>query len=182
MSSIETVIDNNNGIATPQETSAPVFFPVSVTKLLVLSLCTSGLYELYWLYKNWQIIKQREQSDIIPFWRAFFAVFFCHALLSQIRSEAESSGTGSFPAGPLAAGWIITTLLWRLPDPYWLVTFLAVCFLLPVQHVVNRLNSVRAPGHDANTRFTAINIVTVVGGGILFGMAVIGTFIPDEPV
>jgi hypothetical protein len=119
-------------------------FPVSLLKLTVMSICTFGLYELYWFYENWKLIKQRQRSNIVPFWRAFFAPFFCYQCFDEIREEARKLGlTPLPPAGPLAAGWIITIVLGgRLPDPYWLVTFLAFVFILPVQALANRINSI----------------------------------------
>ena len=126
----------------PLASNKAPWFPVSLLKLSVMSICTFGLYELYWFYENWKLIKQRRRSDILPFWRAFFAYFFCYQCFDEIREEARKLGlTPLPPAGPLAAGWIITTLLWRLPDPYWLVTFLSFVFILPVQAVANRINS-----------------------------------------
>ncbi len=56
-----------------KEEAKPLFFPVSITKLIILSICTIGIYEVYWFYKNWEIIKQREYSKISPFWRAIFS-------------------------------------------------------------------------------------------------------------
>ena len=42
----------------------PRYYPVSTTKLVVLSILTGGLYEIYWFYKNWKWIKQRDGSSI----------------------------------------------------------------------------------------------------------------------
>ena len=82
----------------------------------------------------------------------------------------------SLAAGPLTAGWILFTLAWRLPDPYWLLDNLAVLFLIPVQLRVNHINSVVAPGHDRNVRFTWLNWLTLILGGGLFTLALFGTF------
>ena len=66
----------------------PLYFPVSPLKLIVLSVCTFGLYKFYWFYKNWCLIKERESSlsmqigfrdsGIMPFWRALFTVLYCY--------------------------------------------------------------------------------------------------------
>ena len=32
-------------------------FPVATHKFIVLSICTLGIYELYWCYQNWKRIK-----------------------------------------------------------------------------------------------------------------------------
>ena len=50
----------------------PQFLAVSPVKFVAMSLCTFSLYEMYWSYKNWRIIKDRDGSKIMPFWRAFF--------------------------------------------------------------------------------------------------------------
>jgi hypothetical protein len=180
MSSVEEPLPLGTRADAAVAPASPIFFPVSLTKLLLLSICTLSLYEVYWFYKNWQLVKRRDASDIIPALRAVFSVFFCYALFQRVQEEAEKSHASALAAGALAAGWIIFTLLWHLPDPYWLVSFLAVFFMLPVQHAANAVNNHVAPDHDRNKRFTAWNIATVVIGGLLFTLAVIGTFLPGE--
>lgn len=34
----------------------PYYVAVSSTKLVVMSLCTFSLYELYWFYENWVLV------------------------------------------------------------------------------------------------------------------------------
>lgn len=150
-------------------------------KLVVMSICTIGIYELYWYYKNWRLVKEREELDIMPFWRAFFAYFFCYSLFKRIQASAESQNLQkSISPGLLATGWIVISILWRLPDPYWLATYFAVFFLLPVQAVVNDINRVSNPKHDPNSNFTGWNIAAVVIGGLFFVLGLIGTFLPSE--
>jgi len=156
---------------------SPPFFSTSVLKLVLLSLFSFGIYELYWFYRQWKYVKEREGIDIQPFWRAFFGFFFCHAFFEKVRSyDHPALERSSLAAGPLTAGWILFTLAWRLPDPYWLLDNLAVLFLIPVQLRVNHINSVVAPGHDRNVRFTWLNWLTLILGGGLFTLALFGTF------
>jgi hypothetical protein len=146
------------------------YFAVSLLKLTVMSICTFGIYELYWFYKNWNLIKQRERADIMPFWRAVFAYFFCYQCFCQIRGHAESPRLyRSAPAGPPAVGWIITTLLADLPDPYYFVSLFAFVFLLPVQALANRINATVTPHHDPNRHFTALNLVGIASGIFMIG-------------
>lgn len=153
------------------------FFAVSLLKLAVMSACTAGFYELYWYYRNWQRIRAREASHILPFWRAFFAFFFCYQCFAKVRDYGAPS---RLPAGPLAAGWIVATLLWRLPDPYWWASSLAVLFILPVQAQANRINQAACPAHDRNARFSAWDWVVVMLGGSFMVLALIGTFAPES--
>lgn len=158
--------------------SQPPFFAVSLLKLVVLSICTFGIYELYWFYKNWQLIKDREGSTLSPALRAVFAVFFCYQCLARIGDFATPALAKSrLAAGPLAVGWILTTLLNRLPGGYGLAALLAVAFLIPVQSRANQINEALSPGHDPNSRFTFWNWVLVVCGLILVPLAVVGTFV-----
>ena len=180
MCSNNTQEDSNPVVNSPTQLSEPIYFPVSPVKLSILSICTFGLYEIYWFYKNWRLIKEREHKKIMPFWRALFALFFCFSLFQRIGRSAKEIDLPPISTGGLAAGWIIVSLLWKLPDPYWLVSFLAFFFLLPVQQTVNKINAQYAPGHDQNNRFGVWNIVVVVAGGIFFILAIIGSFMPPE--
>lgn len=158
----------------------PVFFPVSQTKLVVLTLCTLSLYQYYWLYKNWKLVRERDNSDISPFWRTFFSIFYCYQLFDLIRRHRPDLPSAKLAAGPLAAAWIIATLLFNLPDPYWLLGFPGLLFLLPVQQAVNSLNQAVAPAHDPNARFGAWNWVAVAVGGPILLLAIYGTFLGVE--
>jgi hypothetical protein len=153
---------------------APMYFPVSLTKLVVMSFCTFGLYEIYWFYKNWSLINQREDENIMPVLRTFFAPVFCYSLFTRIQEAAEEQELPiSLASGFLAGGWLIHTLLWRLPDPYWMVTFLAVIFLLPVQSAVNDINQSVNPQHDPNSHFSRWDIAVAVIGVIIFMLGII---------
>ncbi len=169
-------------MAEEKETAPPVpspfYFVVSPVKLVVLSVATLGIYELYWFYENWKLIKEREKLDIMPFWRAFFGFFFCHSLFKHIKDSAGSHGVAvTFGPGTLTLAWILLTLCWRLPDPFWLISYFAVAAFLPVQKTVNTLNSLVAPHHDPNTRFSGLNIAGIVAGALLFILVVIAFFI-----
>jgi hypothetical protein len=158
----------------------PLFFPVSVFKLLVLLFCTLGMYEYYWFYMNWKLVRDRTHEDISPFWRSFFGIFFCYQLFDRIRKDGSELTASRLPAGPLATAWIIATMLWRLSGAYWFVTFLAFFALVPVQASVNAVNQIASPDHDPNARFTAWNWVAVILGGPFFLLALYGTFFLPE--
>jgi len=154
------------------------FFAVSQLKLLVLSLCTLGFYEVVWFYRNWKLIKERDGSDIKPVLRAVFAILFCYQCFARMRETGDRNGIGSAPAiGALTAGWIIASLAWKLPEPYNLISLCAVFFLLPMQAYANRINAAVAPMADTNSRFSAWNWVVVVLGGIVLVLGIIGSFI-----
>jgi len=166
--------------ATPRGTNSdPPFFAVSLLKLTVLSLCTFGVYEAFWLYWNWRIVKRREKTDISPFWRAFFIFFYVYPLIKKISGQADALHLRpSIPAGLLTIAWIVIGFLWLLPDPYGLLSFLTFAPLLPVQALANRVNAAAAPDHDPNRRFTAWNWVGVAVGGALLLVVIVTTLFP----
>lgn len=156
------------------------FFATSIAKLIVLSLVTFGFYELYWFYKNWKSIKEREQLDISPFWRAFFAPLFCYSLFTEINRAAVHHEAKEIPGpGILALLWFLLNVASRLPDPYWLVSFLSFLCLLPAQNSVNQINRIVAPKHNENRRFSPLNVIGVIIGGLLLALAILGTFFPE---
>jgi hypothetical protein len=169
-------------VGNPMEASTPTpFFAVSLLKLTIMSICTIGIYEIYWFYKNWQLVREREQSKILPVWRAIFGVIFCYACFARIKNQGKSIGLAqSLPAGALAIAWIVVTITWRLPDPYWLISYLSVAFLLPVQAYVNAMNKIAAPGHDPNARFTGWNWAAIAAGVIILALAILGSFVEPE--
>jgi len=146
-----------------------------------MSLATLGTYELFWFYANWHRMRRRGHPRISPFWRTFFAYFFCYSLFKTVKVEAASANVPArFSPGFMAIGWTVTSLGWRLPNLGWVVCFFAsVAFLVPVQISMNHVNQALYPGHDPNTRFTAWNIAGIVLGSLLLVLAILGSLLPD---
>ena len=162
------------------QSAIPFCFPVSKSKLIVMSLCTYGIYEIYWFYKNWKLIKERHGRKIRPFWRAFFSVLFCHSLFKSMRDSGETHGFGSdINPGWLAVGYLGLSVAWRLPDPFWLVSMFTFLPLLPVQNLANNINTKIAPTANRNDRFSGKNIAVIILGGMLGLLALLGTFMPQ---
>src|SRR3954470_14863581 len=119
---IAAVSDVGSRSASGEAVDAP-FFAVSLLKYVLMIFCTLGFYQVYWFYRNWQLIKEREGFAglrISPVPRAIFSVFFCYQCFARVRDfEHPAVEPGRLWAAPLAAGWIILSLMWRLPDPWW---------------------------------------------------------------
>lgn len=154
-------VPNTAARAPAAEAAGPPFFPVSQRKLLVMSLLTLSLYEFYWFYRHWQIEKQREHPQIMPVWRSLLVYFFCYPLFKRIAERGARQGLPALPAGWLAVGWIITSLMGELPPPYLFAVFFTGFFLLPVQRVANAVNTRESPAHDPNDRFTRWNLLWI---------------------
>jgi hypothetical protein len=170
-----------DGMQHPVQT-APLYFSVSIPKLIIMSLCSLGIYELYWSYRNWKLVQSRAlnqwDAKISPFWRAVWSLFYLYSLLKLVKKSMHVHNVAGFLSpGWLTFGFIILTICYRLPDPYWLVSFLSVIPLTIVQQRVNSINAIVAPTGEINSQFSGWNVACIVVGGGTFLLAIIGTFI-----
>ena len=155
------------------------YFSTSFLKLLIMSFCTSGLYELYWCYKNWVHIKEKKKLKIMPFWRAFFTPFWLYSLMTHLQDEINDKKIPIvLNAGMLATLYFITSALVKLPDPYWFICYLSFVFLLPANTSILRLNENSATDVKPNDKIQGWNWLAVILGGLLWIMALIGALIP----
>ncbi len=129
----------------------PLFLYISVTRLILMSVASVGLYEAYWIYKNWKYIKEREFTPAAraaighPFWRGIFGIFFCHSLLRRIKEDEAASKLiePSFSVH-LATGWVILTILTEFIGPFVpipgievIIVMPSYLFFVPVQKYIN---------------------------------------------
>jgi len=152
-----------------------IFLHIPISRLITLSILSCGLYETYWLYKNWRYLQERDNLNIKPFWRAIFGIFFCHSLLKTIYQDKELNQfeTPVFSAGILATIWVISKLALNIISQYsskiggaidknstTLVILLSCSFLFfaPVQKYINRANAKRNPAAPY-TKWTTGHIV-----------------------
>lgn len=162
-------------------TASPVFFTTSTLKFAVMSICTFGLYELYWFYKNWVQVKARDGTSISPFWRAFFAPFWAYSYFKHVKTSAnENDVPESLSISLLAAMYFIAVALSQSPDPYWLIGFLSFAFVLPVNSVAVACNRKLLANFENNESFTGWNWVAVVIGGVSILLSVVGAFLPQD--
>ncbi|MFD2643844.1 hypothetical protein [Pseudomonas japonica] len=83
--SIAPDIDHDN----PRQ---PMFFVVSINKLITMSLLTTGVYLFYWFYRNWAIYRAATGERVIPLLRAIIPVLFIYPLLKRIDQGFRQSG------------------------------------------------------------------------------------------
>jgi hypothetical protein len=121
-------------------------------------------------------------------------VFFCYAFFGRVRDHRSDLASHRLAAGPLAAGWIIVTLVSNVIDRIGaqlelqapvlllglLLGFVSVAFLVPVQDAINGINEAEVPDHDRNDRFTVWNWLWMLLGGIVTAAALLDTVIPTE--
>jgi DNA-directed RNA polymerase subunit RPC12/RpoP len=162
----------------PIATGSPMFLYIPVSRLVVMSIVSLGLYEVYWIYRNWRYLKERDGLKIQPFWRGMFGVFYCHGILKAIRTDQQTNAIerASFSAGGLATGWIILVILGSAMGRSdevavsflgTLISLPSFLFFLPVQNYINQVNEKINPRPPYKS-WSAGHIVCLVWGIIIW--------------
>lgn len=154
----------------------PLFFPVSLTKYGVMSICTLGLYEVFWMWKCWVYLRDRGRKAS-PVARAILLPpIYLYGLLKEIRAAGVDQDLKT-PFSPAAvyAAWIFMFIAGALVDnqPFgWLSYLIGWLPLVPAIAYVNALNRASGRGASINSKFSRINCI----GGVL-GLAFAVTFL-----
>jgi len=150
------------------------FFDVSVAKLVVMSIVTLGVYQIYWFYKNCQLARERGE-DIWPLPRALFSPLFAFELFKRVRSTGRDAGVLAVAnAGGLAWMYFLLQAMWRLPGLFSLTGFATVLPLVSVQRDIARVHQVLGFDPHVNDRFTWMNVVGIIVGSLFLLLIVIG--------
>ena len=156
------------------------YYPVSTFKFGVMSVFTLGAYHIYWFYKNWCYVRERDQSGIWPFVRAFFGPLTYPLLLrdlndeeAQLRDEELQLAAAPSVFGPWA-GYLLTSSLWRLPGlPGWL-GLLAFVPLLPALRRINALNGPASAAFASHSRWRVRHVLLLILAAPLLGLLIAG--------
>jgi len=153
------------------------FFPVATHKFVALSICTFGLYECYWCYKNWQRISRRSGEKLSPFWRAVFAPLFSFDLFGSIRDYAKQRGLSTrwYP-GLLGGLYLVLVILCRAPNPWWILSYATFVVFIPVVQTVREINALAPNDEGPNDAYSGANVVTLILGGLLVVLSLIAAF------
>lgn len=152
--------------------SNSIFLYIPVSRLIIMSIISFGLYEAYWIYKNWRYLNDRDDLQIQPFWRGVFGIFYCHGILKSIHNDsvANKYEKAKFSAGGLTTGWIILRYLGYafsrvniIGGAIGLIIFPSYLFFVPVQNYINHVNSAKKPKPEYNS-WSAGHILCLIIG------------------
>ena len=165
----------------------PQFFYIPESHFIIMSLITLGLFNTYWIYRNWKYIKEKDDLDIIPFWRAVFGLFFIHSLLNEIANDngLNKVDAPTFSASVLATGWVVMNVfgnvLARSENLSFgsigiLISISSFIFLLPVQNYIHHINKT-ANQNLAYSPWSFGQTLCVMIGTPLLILALTGSFL-----
>ena len=100
------------------------FYVDNPQKIFWLSMITGGLYPALWFYRHWRHFKRRaiecqklnienpikyeKDSEISPFWPAFFCGYYIVGTARRIRDRLRYLGSSEFSTGPWWAFWLFS--------------------------------------------------------------------------
>ena len=156
----------------------PWFLHIGIANLFLMELLSGGFFQVYWCYRNWRYLRDRDREPMTPFWRACLNVFWMHALFRRIRRDQQLGSTWppAFPATLLATIWValniggaVGSLWYREHGPIIAnLTVHGACLcLVPVQAAINRANRRRSP----RPRMSRWNLRSVVCLGLVLMLA-----------
>jgi hypothetical protein len=158
-------------------TASGTYFSVGTMKLSLMAIATFGVYGIYWFYRSWKAIRERDHLDISPFWRAIFAPLWTVSLGRRFKADAlERHIVIRLPVVTLGILYLLLALLWCLPGPYWLMWFLSFILLVPFDRAARRLNGSGSLAKPIAGPFS-VWYVAVLVVGIALLISLIGRFL-----
>lgn len=156
-----------------------MYFTAWQGKLILMSICTFGAYELYWFWKNWRLYNERGDKKVWPAVRALFAPFTAYWMFKDIRSSADTYGVRTdMRPGWLAIAYLALFMLYDLPGAYGLISVLTFLPLAVANNLAIETNKKASPYFVENDQFSGWNWLAIVLGGILFCLAVVQAVFP----
>ncbi|MDP2984428.1 MAG: hypothetical protein Q8O92_14010 [Candidatus Latescibacter sp.] len=172
-------------------------------RLVLLSIISFTIYEIYWFYRNWKHLKIQKRLEISPGWRTvglcipIYHIFIIYEQFRDIRDSAKQAGCETFSSpGWITFGFIflsgislrLSLYQWKLTDPgevlaitvlSLFIDLLAVWILVVVQKTLNRFWAKEQPDHEMRSKFSGKEIALIVVGVIVWILGIIGTFVPE---
>lgn len=152
-----------------------------------MSVATFGFYKLYWFYKNWQFIKQDSGEDIMPFWRAFFNLFWVYSCFTYIgkSSDKYSSAAQVDTTKSIAVAYILFTVMSFTSAKMFvngeifsiIIGFLQLHLIYLVNEIALKINKKQIPSFQNNTRFSLGNYIWL---GIIWLLIIVGLSVNED--
>lgn len=162
-----------------QET-APYPYVISLWKLFILSTVTFGLFDIYWFYRQWKsfyAVKNQKHGWFYISFVSLFAGFSSFSLFKIIAKEVkEIDPRRGLEATGLSIAFLVLNALYRLPDPYWVLSGFSVFVLMPVQSTVNYYWEKKYGDKLVRSGFGVWNFIWVVIGCIAIALILYGAF------
>jgi len=154
--------------------------PMSEAKFLAMNVCSFGLYTTLWFFRNWLLLRYIRGERNSPALRMIFYQVAAVLLFRSVKREAEASGVEPrFRPGLLAVVYFVASLAVVAPGSFALLGLLSPVVLFPVQRTINEINERSPRPVPMNDRFSRLNVVLLVLGGLVLVLGIVGSFLPE---
>ena len=85
------------------------FYCVSVSKFVIYSILSLGIFVNYWSYRNFKAIKERDNSSIMPIARGIFAFIWYYPLYKALAQHSQKQ----FNKNRIMPNWV-AVILWLI--------------------------------------------------------------------
>ena len=167
------------------------FYPITLTKFIILSVFTGGIFLSYWSYRNWKAIKLKEDSDIMPIARGIFIIFWFYPLFNKLQADSfeRFDRNRVMPTG-LAIVFAVTIILssiYSSIDDGLLGIFqflLSTLLFVPFVQYINKLNIHDSSALQYNSKWRIRHVLTILIVAPILILAAIGSsgVLPSDEV
>ncbi len=159
-----------------EELAQQVFHPVSTPKFVIMSLISLGMYQYFWIYKNWRWVRDHQEQNLMPLPRSFFMNIMNFNLFPRMSETGDPGYSWFGPSAiPLAIGILITSIAAQIFDSAPLLLFVPLLLLIPVAMQVLKLNERHPDAVSRNSKFGMPAILFIIGWTPLFLLVVLGS-------
>ncbi|KKH93186.1 hypothetical protein EO95_00285 [Methanosarcina sp. 1.H.T.1A.1] len=151
---------------------------IPVWKFALFSIASLGLYQMYWNYKSWKFLKEKDNLEVSPFWRAFFMPIFMSSLFDKFSDMLKAEGRQTnYPTPFLIFIWmILNTVCPYAEGPLLLLIYLSFIAFIPVLNSLNVYWSEMSPELPEKP-LTGWQITLLIIGIVFFSIILLGTFL-----
>jgi hypothetical protein len=150
-----------------------------IWKFVLLSICTFGVYHVFYFYKTWKTIKDQKELNISPLARAIFGGLFIWYFTWHVKSFAEENNIKINYSNVFnATVYFLLIGSYRLPDPFWIICAFA---FYPLLGAVSAMNSYYEKNEDGlkQKKFSILEKILIFIGCLLFMASALGSFVPQ---
>jgi len=122
-----------------------IYYPVSLPKFIAMWIITYSMYSIYWFYKNWKYIKQRDSSSAMPAARGIFNQFWYYPLYADLRKdntlrEESQHLPGKFIGGLMAIIFFASAVLMNVDIFAAGALVISTVLVLPLANYIHHIN------------------------------------------
>ena len=140
------VLKNHTAYEAARPDAPVMYFDISKKRMVLCSILTSGLYDLYWMYQNWKALKiARKDPNNGPLGQTVFWIFYLYSLFKTIFEDANKVGFKSrYGAGVLFGTYLLTAIIAEsnaFPAfVFWMMILISPFIFFPVMDAIRANN------------------------------------------